>query len=219
MCDSTKWNFPLFFETLFFCFSIFCHVLLIFHRCRFINLTFCFEFLSIYYLFNDALCPFFLSRLFRNRWQKGHDEHAVEMHLRLPTSAKMNWQTICDVRKRIFQLDCDLFSECVWRVVGKFENTKKIRMGRKWDREKLFIVIFTLSSQFYQVSPRFFFFDVRRGEIFFRKFSLFLENNFKRWSSLVAIFLWLRNDHFLSDLFSRIYVFRFSRNQCKIYLK
>lgn len=58
-----------------------------------------------------------------------------EMHLRAPTSANINWQTICDVRKKIFlSLDFDLFSE--FGLFGKFRwHSGEVR--KVFKREKL----------------------------------------------------------------------------------
>lgn len=62
-----------------------------------------------------TFCLFLLTlRIDGKRAKRTH-----EMHLRAPTSANINWQTICDVRKKIFlSLDFDLFSE--FGLFGKF---------------------------------------------------------------------------------------------------
>lgn len=76
----------------------------------------------------------FLAWPFTN-WLNKRRKRTDELHLRVQTSAKMNWQAICDVRKRTLLVE-SCFDFGKWEILGgiKLEGLSKVRM--MLEREK-----------------------------------------------------------------------------------
>lgn len=177
-----KWNFPRQFCFLFLSSQFNSLATFLFENCC----LFFFHFFSLFFIFfiNYLFmwCTFFSATraLYESiRVERPKRTHNG-MHLRLPMSAKMNWQTICDVRKRTFSVR-------LWFVFGKFVvdggECSKARRGfveGKWVlRVKLCMKLvvklsnFTLSLLCLIFFP---FFEQRRN--FVLGHSSFIENDF-----------------------------------------